>query len=83
MPTYPIVNKITGEQKEITMSVSDWDKWKEENKDWKRDWSDPTTAPNSCEVGEWKDKLSKRYPGWNDVLKTVKKAGASQNRIKD
>lgn len=83
MPTYPIVNKITGEQKEITMSISDWDKWKEKNKDWKRDWSDPTTAPNSCEAGEWKDKLSKRYPGWNEVLKSAKKAGASQNRIKD
>lgn len=79
MAIYPVINKKTGEQKEVTMSVFEWDQWKIENPDWDRDWSDPSTCPNSGEVGEWKDKLSKKHPGWNDVMSKVKKtAGANQ-----
>ena len=29
MATYPVVNKKTGEQKEVVMSIHDWDKWKD------------------------------------------------------
>tara|TARA_B100002019_G_scaffold282163_1_gene287073 strand:- start:250 stop:504 length:255 start_codon:yes stop_codon:yes gene_type:complete len=74
MATYPVVNTKTGEQKEVIMSVHDWDKWKEENPDWSRDYSDPETMPGVGEVGEWKDKLRKKAPGWNDILKKVKKS---------
>ena len=74
MATYPVVNTKTGEQKEVSMSVHDWDKWKEENPDWSRDYSDPSTMPGVGEVGEWKDKLRKSKPGWNDILKKVKKS---------
>lgn len=45
MATYPIINKTTGEQKEVSMSVHDWDQWKKDNPDWERDWSDPSTCP--------------------------------------
>ena len=54
------------------MSVHDWSQWCEDNPDWQRDWSDPSTCPGSGEVGEWKDKLTKKNPGWNDVLSKVK-----------
>ena len=74
MATYPVVNTKTGEQKEVSMSVHDWDKWKEENPDWSRDYSDPETMPGVGEVREWKDKLRKKAPGWNDILKKVKKS---------
>ena len=74
MATYPVVNTKTGEQKEVSMSVHDQDKWKEENPDWSRDYSDPETMPGVGEVGEWKDKLRKKAPGWNDILKKVKKS---------
>ena len=74
MATYPVVNTKTGEQKEVSMSVHDWDKWKEKNPDWSRDYSDPETMPGVGEVGEWKDKLRKKAPGWNDILKKVKKS---------
>ena len=67
MATYPVVNKETGEQKEVVMSVNDWDQWREDNPDWTRDYSDPSTMPGVGEVGEWKDKLRKSKPGWNDV----------------
>lgn len=81
MAIYPIIHKETGEKKEIEVSVHEIQDWYKNNPQWKRDWSQGCAS--AAEVGEWKDKLSKRYPGWNDVLKTVKKAGASQNRIKD
>lgn len=78
MPTYPVINKTTGEQKEVTMSIQEWDEWKSQNEDWIRDWSDPSTAPNSCETGEWKDKLAKKHPGWNEVLGKMSKLPGSK-----
>lgn len=77
MPTYPVINKETGEQKEVVMSVNEWDNWKKENPEWERDWSDPSTCPSSGEIGEWKDRLIKKHPGWNDVLRKASKAPGS------
>ena len=65
MATYPVRNKETGETKEVVMSVHDWDQWKEDNPDWSRDFSDPSTCPGVGEVGEWRNKLIKSKPGWN------------------
>ncbi len=82
MATYPVVNKLTGEQKEVTMSVTEWDQWKEENPDWTRDWSDPSTCPSAGELGEVYDRLKKSHPGWNDVLhKASKVPGSKVNPI--
>ena len=78
MATYPVVNKITGEQKEVTMSVTEWDQWKEENPDWTRDWSDPSTCPSAGELGEVYDRLKKSHPGWNDVLYKASKTPGSK-----
>ena len=77
MATYPVVNKETGEQKEIEMSVHEWTQWKEDNPEWDRDWSDPSTCPASGEVGDWRDKLRTSKPGWNDVLRKAQKAPGS------
>ena len=77
MATYPIVNKITGEQKEVEMSVHDWDQWKNDNPEWTRDWSDPSTCPSPVEVGEWRDKLISKNPGWNEVLEKSSRAPKS------
>ena len=74
MATYPVQNRITGEQKEGEMSVHDWDKWKEDNPDWFRFFT-PENAPGcGLEVGEWKDKLMNKHPGWKEVMKKVEKA---------
>jgi len=78
MPTYPVINKVTGEQKEVTMSINVWDQWKDENPDWDRDWSDPATCPSSGEIGEWKDKLNKKNPSWNEVLNKVGRVPGSR-----
>ena len=77
MATYPVKNTKTGEQKEVIMSVHAWDQWKEDNPDWQRDFSDPSTCPGVGEVGEWKDKLRKSKHGWNDVLEKVKQQPGS------
>lgn len=73
MPTYPIIHKETGEQKEVSMSITEWEKFKEDNSEWIRDW--PQGCASFGEVGEWKDQLQKSHPSWNEVLKKSKKSG--------
>ena len=81
MATYPVVNKESGEQKEVILSVHDWPKWCDDNPDWERYYT-PENSPSFGEVGEWKDKLRKKNPGWNDVLSKVKKMpGSSIDKI--
>ena len=76
MATYPVVHKETGEQKEVKMSVHEWDQWKEDNPDWERDYSDPSTLPGmGVEVGDWRAQLMTKKPGWKTVMNKVKKAG--------
>ena len=82
MATYPVRNKETGETKEVIMSVHAWDKWKEDNPDWSRDFSDPSTCPGVGEVGEWRNKLIKSKPGWNEVLdRASRQPGATVKKI--
>ena len=75
MPTYPVKNLITGEQKEIRMTMSDYDQWRKDNPDWDKDWN--AGVANLGEVGEVYDKLKKTHPGWNDVLYKAAKAPRS------
>ena len=81
MATYPVVNTETGEQKEVKMSIHDWDQWCKDNPKWLRDYSDPSTMPGVGEVGEWKDKLLNKNPGWGEVLKKAEKSGGINARL--
>ena len=76
MAIYPIISKDTGEKKVIEMSVHDITQWYNDNPEWKRDWSQGCAQPG--EVGEWKDKLIKSKPGWNDVLHRAQKMPGSR-----
>ena len=80
MATYPVINKETGEQKDVRISVHDWDQWKTDNPDWDRDWSDPSTCPASGEVGEWRDKMARTHPGWKDIMKNKVIPKAPRNK---
>ena len=80
MATYPVVNKQTGEQKEVVLSIHDWDQWKQDNPDGERDWSDPSTLPGSGEVGDWRDKMKKTHPGFHDIIRNKIGAKAPRNR---
>ena len=39
MPTYPVINKITEEKKELSMSMKEYDQWRKDNPDWDKDWT--------------------------------------------
>ena len=83
MATYPVVNKDTGERKEVSMSVHDWDQWKDDNPKWTRDFSDPNTCPGLGveSVGDWQDKLNKKHPSWKQVLKSSEKSAGIRGRL--
>ena len=83
MATYPVVNTKTGEQKEVVMSITEWDQWTKDNPDWSRDYSDPSTVPGMGieSVGEWQDKLRKKAPGWNTILKKAQKSNPRNKTI--
>ena len=72
MPTYPVINKDTGETKELSMTMVEYSKWKDDNPAWDKDWSQGCAGIG--EVGEWQNKLVQKNPGWNDVLRKAGKA---------
>ena len=80
MPTYPVINKVTGEQKDVRMTMAEWSQWSKDNPDWQRDWSDPSTCPASGEVGDWRDKMAKTHPGWKDIMKNKVIPKAPRNK---
>lgn len=56
MPTYPVINKTTGEKQELSMTVSEYEQWKSDNPDWDKDWS-AGVASSISEVGDWRNKV--------------------------
>ena len=75
-PLYPVKHRETGEEKEIKLTLSEWEEWKKENPDWFRFFTPENTNFTSTEsVGDWRGKLYKSHPGWKDVMGKVKKAG--------
>ena len=78
MPTYPVINKESGEKKELSMTMKAYDEWRKENPEWDKDWAAGVAGVG--EVGEVYDKLKKSHPGWNDVLYKASKAPKSNVR---
>ena len=81
MATYPVINKETGEQKEVSMSVHDWDQWKTDHPDWQRYFTPENSPSLGVEVGEWRDKLVNKNPGWGEVLQKADKSGGIGARL--
>ena len=75
MPQYDVIHKETGETQLIECSIHDIMEWYKQNPDWQRDWSQGCATAQ--EVGEWKDKLRVKAPGWNDVLDNASKLRGS------
>jgi hypothetical protein len=76
MPLYPVKNLKTGEEKELSMTIADYDQWRKDNPDWDKNWSKGCAA--SQEVGDWQNKLISKHPGWNEVLGRAGKMPASK-----
>ena len=79
MPHYPLINKNTGEKKELWMTMSEYEAWIKENPDWGKDWQAGVAGVG--EVGEWQQKLMKTHPGWKEVMNGVKKAAPTNKSI--
>ena len=71
MPTYPVKNLKTGEQKELTMTCSEYMAWKEENPDWDKDWSQG--------IGGVTYGQPKADSGFKEVMSKVQKAHPRAN----
>jgi len=76
MPTYPVINQKTGETQELVMSVVAYEQWRKDNPDWDKDWSQGCAGVG--EVGDWRNKLISKNPGWNDVLHRASKMPGSR-----
>jgi hypothetical protein len=76
MPIYPVKNLETGETKELTMSLSEYETWRKENPSWDKDWSAGVAGVG--EVGDWQNKLVNKHPGWNEVLHRASKMPGSR-----
>lgn len=66
----------TGETKELSMTMVEYVNWKKENPKWDKDWSQGCAGIG--EVGDWKNKLISRKPGWNEVLERASKSPGSK-----
>ena len=71
MPIYNVVNKETGEIQEFQMSISSYEKWREENPDWDKDWS--------AGVGGTIYGLPKQTDGFKEVMSKVQAAHPKAN----
>jgi len=67
MPTYPVKHKETGETKEFSMTMKEYDQWRKDNPDWDKDWSKGCASQG--ETGDWRDKMNKTHPGWGDIMR--------------
>ena len=74
MPSYPLKNLKTGETKELTMSMKEYDEWRKDNPDWDKDWS----AGTGGVVSGTGDVYSRTDGGWNEVLSKVSQVPCSK-----
>ena len=66
MPTYPVINQVTGETKTLNLTMKNYDQWRKDHPDWDKDWSQGCAGVG--EVGDWQNKLIIEKPGCNEVL---------------
>ena len=80
MPTYPVKNKETGEEKELSMSMTEYDQWKKDNPGWDNDWS----KGGASQSREFKWTGEAASSGWNEVLdRASKQPGANVRKNRD
>ena len=77
MPTYILINKKTGDQKEVFCSYSELEKRLIEDPDWKQKLNTPGF------VSQGRSTLRKAGEGWRDMLGRIKKNSGPGNTIND
>ena len=82
MPTYPVKNMKTGEEKELSMTMLEYSKWRDDNPDWDKDWSKGVASAQ--EVGDMRFIGEANSSGWNEVLdRASKQPGATVRKNRD
>jgi len=76
MPTYPVINKETGEKQELYMTMAEYDQWRKDNPEWDKDWQ--AGIGGFGEVGDWRNKMNKTHPGWSEIMTKMKNVPGSQ-----
>ena len=71
MPSYSVINKVTGEKKEFTMTMTEYTKWREENPDWDKDWQAGVAGTTYGKP--------KQSDGFKEVMSKVQKAHPRSN----
>ena len=71
MPTYPVKNTKTGETKELSMSMTEYDQWRKDNPDWDKDWMEGVAGTTYGEP--------KQSDGFKEVMSKVQKAHPRAN----
>ena len=80
MPTYPVKNRVTGEEKELSMTMKEYDEWKKDNPEWDRDWSEGCASQST----EFKWTGEAKSSGWNEVLdRASKQPGSTVRKNRD
>ena len=69
MPQYDVKHLKTGETKQLNLTISAYEQWKEDNPEWDKDWMAGVASAVS-EVGDSQNKLPQ---GFKDRLNNVKK----------
>ncbi len=82
MPTYPVINKETGEKKTLSMTMKAYSEWREENPGWDKDWS--AGCAGVGEVGDMHLKGEANSSGWNEILdRASRQPGANVRKNRD
>jgi hypothetical protein len=77
MPTYLMIHKQTGEEKEMFLSLSAREEFLVNNPEWESGITKPMGL-----VGDSKTPLRRAGSGWNDHLKRMKSGSGRTNTIK-
>lgn len=77
MPTYSVIHKKTGEEKDVFMKWEEFQEWLRENPDWSKMITAPAIVSNATG-----DILSKTPDGFKDHLNRIKKNSGKGNTIK-
>ena len=80
MPTYPVINLESKETKVLNMTMKEYSKWREDNPEWDRDWSQGCASTQ--EMFRWS--VEANSSGWNEVLdRASKQPGANVRKHRD
>mgnify|MGYP000023029752 FL=1 len=71
MPTYPVINKKTGEKQTLHMTMKEYCDWKDENPDWDKDWMEGVAGTTYGQP--------KQSDGFKEVMSKVQKAHPRAN----